>query len=529
MQTDPVTAEVRLAELVASLSLATDLGLGLPQEHVLRQTVIATRLARAAGFDEAAQTDTFYVSLLAWVGCVADSHELTYWFGDDRKIRADSYQVDKIGLPMMRLMLSHVGMGTPPLRRLTTIGRFLAGGHRDAVDGFVAHCQTTGDIADRLRLGRVQGALAQAFERWDGKGVPGAVRGAEIEPVMRVVQIADDAEVFVSSTGVAAALEMLRSRRGTEFDPDLVDVCIAHADSIFGDLDAIDAWEVLIDASTVLDRRIAEGDLDEALEVFADYADIKSPWYLGHSRAVAELAASAAVHAGFPADQVALVRRAGLVHRLGASGVSTAIWNKATPLTAVEQERLRQVPYFTERILCRQPRLASIGAVAAMVHERMDGSGYPRGLTGASIPAPARLLAAATAYQQLAEARPDRPAVDPGERRAAILREVTAGRLDGPSVDAVLAAAGHPTGRRRRSVAGLTAREVEVLALLVRGLSNKQIAARLTITPHTVATHVEHVFSKTGVSTRGAAAMYALRHGLVDASASTGKSVEQPM
>ncbi len=524
-----MAAEVRLAELVASLSLAIDLGLGLPQEHVLRQTVIAARLARIAGLDEAAQADTFYVSLLAWVGCVADSHELAYWFGDDRKIRADSYQVDKTGLPMMRLMLAHIGTGTPPLRRLTTIGRFLAGGYRDAVEGFVAHCQTTGDIADRLRLGRVQSALAQAFERWDGKGVPGAVRGAQIEPVMRIVHIADDAEVFVTSSGVAAALEMLRSRRGTEFDPDLVDVCISQAEAIFGDLDAINAWDTVIDASTALDRRIPEDELDEALEIFADYADIKSTWYLGHSRAVAELAASAASSVGLPADQIALVRRAGLVHRLGASGVSTAIWNKATPLSAVDEERVRQVPHFTERTLCRQPRLASIGTIAGMVYERMDGSGYPRGLTGASIPPAARILAAAAAYQQLAEARPNRPAVGSDERRAVVLREVGIGRLDGPSVEAVLTAAGHRTRRRRPSVAGLTAREMEVMTLLVRGLSNRQIAACLTISQHTVASHVEHIFGKIGVSTRGAAAMYALRHGLADASADRETSAERPM
>lgn len=514
-------SEVRLAELVASLSLATDLGLGLPQEHVLRQTVIARRLAHFAGLDEAAQSDTFYVSLLAWVGCISDSHELSHWFGDDRKIRADSYEVDKIGLPMMRLMLSHVAPDAPPLRRLTTIGRFLAGGYRDAVDGFIAHCQTTGDIADRLGLEHVQGALAHAFERWDGKGVPGTVRGAQIDPVMRVVQIADDAEVFVSSGGVAVALDMLRSRRGTEFDPSLVDICIDKADEIFGDLDAINAWASVIDDHTALDRRIPEGELGDALEIFADYADLKSPWYLGHSRAVAELAASAAHIAGMTGEQIALVRHAGLVHRLGASGVSTAIWNKATPLSAAEEERLRQVPYFTERILCHQPRLATIGAVAGMAFERLDGSGYPRGLTGASIPSTARLLAAAATYQQMAEARPDRSPLEMGERRAAVLREVNAGRLDGGSVDAVLVAAGHPVRRRRQAVAGLTTREIDVMDLLVRGLSNKEIAARLSITQRTVATHIEHIFIKTGVSTRGAAAMYALRHGLVDASNST--------
>jgi len=67
------------------------------------------------------------------------------------------------------------------------------------------------------------------------------------------------------------------------------------------------------------------------------------------------------------------------------------------------------------------------------------------------------------------------------------------------------------------------------MGLLVRGLSNKQIAARLAITQHTVATHVEHIFSKTGVSTRGAAAMYALRHGLVDANTEAETSAERPM
>ncbi|HEV7203451.1 MAG TPA: HD domain-containing phosphohydrolase [Jatrophihabitans sp.] len=511
--------EIRLAELVAALSLATDLGLGLPQEHVLRQTVIATRLARFAELDDVTQANTFYVSLLAWVGCISDSHELSHWFGDDRGIRADSYQLDKVGLPMMRFMLGHVGGDAGPLRRITMIGRFLAGGFRDAVDGFVAHCQTTGDIADRLGLdGDVRRALGQAFERWDGKGVPGELRGTAIAPAMRVVQIADDSEVFARTAGTAAAVEMLTARAGTEFDPELVRVFVAHAEEILGDLDSIDAWGTVVDGYAALGRRIPDDELDDVLAVFADYADLKSPWYLGHSRAVAALAAEAGRSCGLPAGDVALVRRAGLVHRLGATGVSTSIWNKPTALSEAEWERVRQVPYLTERILARQPRLRSVGAVAAMAFERMDGSGYPRGLAGAAIPPAARLLAAAVAYQQLAEARPDRAALAPEPRKAALLEQVRTGALAADAAQAVLAAAGHRVHRRRPQVAGLTAREAEVLALLVRGLSNKQIAARLTITPRTVATHIEHVFAKIGVSTRGAAAMFALRHGLVDVS-----------
>lgn len=516
--------DVRLAELVASLSLATDLGLGLPQEHVLRQTVIAGRLGRLAALTEDEQAAVFYVSLLAWVGCVADSHELAHWFDDDRQLRADSYEVDKVGMPMMRMMVGHVAADSRPLRRITMIGRFLTGGFREAIGTFITHCQTTGDIADRLGLGdRVGSALAQAFERWDGKGFPGQAAGEAIEAAMRVVQIADDAEVFVRTAGIDAAVEMLRSRRGTEFDPRLVDIATENADQVLGGLDDCDTWDAVMDGCAPLDRRVEEAELDKVLEIFADYADIKSPWYLGHSRAVAELAARAAQVHGLGGDDVDLVRRAALTHRLGAVGVSTSIWNKATPLTAIETERVRTVPYLTERVLCRQPRLAAIGAVAATAHERCDGSGYPRALTGAAIPVTGRLLAAADLYQAWSEDRPYRPALSPDERRRALLDEVSAGRLDGPCANAVLAAAGHAVRRRATLVAGLTAREVEVLALLVRGCSNKEIAERLTITSRTAANHIEHIFAKTGSATRGAAAMFALRHGLVDASAESAQ------
>jgi hypothetical protein len=198
---------VRLVELVAALSLATDLGLGLPQEHVLRQTTIAARLAALAGLSDAQQVAVYYTSLLAWVGCVSDSHELAKWFGDEAHLRAASYQVDKKGLPMMTFMVGHVGDGSPPVRRLTTIARFLSGGSREAGASLLTHCQTAGLLAARLGLGDTVGvALSQAFERWDGKGVPGRCAGDDIDPVMRAVQIADDAEVFVRLGGIGAAV-----------------------------------------------------------------------------------------------------------------------------------------------------------------------------------------------------------------------------------------------------------------------------------------------------------------------------------
>lgn len=514
--------DVRLAELVASLSLATDLGLGQPQEHVLRQTVIATRLARFAGLSEDAQAAAFYVSLMAWVGCVADSHEMARWFGNDNQLRADSYAVNKAGLPMLRFLLGHVAVGASPLRRISMTGQFLTGGMRSAVESFVTHCQTTGDIAERLGLNPdVCRALPQAFARWDGKGIPAGLRAADIEPVMRIVQIADDAEVFERFGGAGAALDMLRERAGSEFDPELVQVCIDHAEETFAELNSIDTWTVVIDGCAALDRRLGEDELTHVLSIFADYADLKSPWFTGHSRAVGSLARSAASNAGLGPAEATLVERAGLVCQLGALGVSTGIWDKPGPLSTTEWERVRTVPYLTERVLSRQPRLAEIGQVAAMSRERMDGSGYPRGLSGAAIPQSARLLAAAQRYQTLSEDRPHRAAIDAAARAATLNDEVQAGLLDAEAVRAVLTAAGHQVRRRPTLVAGLTAREVEVLELLVHGCPNKQIAERLSISARTVGTHIEHIYAKTGVTTRGAAAMFAMRHGLVDATAVT--------
>lgn len=516
--TQETVAPVRLAELVAALSLATDLGLGQPQEHVLRQTLIATRLAAVAGLSPDQQAAAFYVSLLGWVGCVADSHELARWFDDDRALRAGAYAVDRTGLPMMGYLLRHVGAEAGPVQRATTVGRFLTGGIRDAMASFTTHCQTTGEIADRLALPHdVRAALAQVFERWDGRGVPGGLRDEQIDAVMRVAQIANDAEVYARVSGTDTALQMLRERSGGAFDPALVELCVQHAAAVFDGLDEVDAWSVVIAGCAALDRTLDEAELSVVLETFGDFSDLKSPWFLGHSRAVATLVAQAAGRAGWPEDLTRLVEQAALVCRLGAIGVSTAVWDKPGPLSGAQWERVRTVPYLTERVLSHQPRLAAIGTVAGMCFERMDGSGYPRGLAGAAIPATARLLAAAEVYQALTEHRPYRERLSPAEREAVLRAEVARGRLDPAAVQAVLGAAGHQVRRRANLVAGLTAREAEVLALLVRGSTIRQIAEQLTITPRTAGSHVEHIYAKTGVSTRAAAALFALRHGLVSA------------
>ncbi len=177
---------------------------------------------------------------------------------------------------------------------------------------------------------------------------------------------------------------------------------------------------------------------------------------------------------------------------------------------------MRLHPYYTERILARPAALARLGAVAALHHERLDGSGYHRGLTASQLPPAARLLAAADVLHALTEPRPHRPARSPQEAADELRRETRAGRLDGDAVACVLAAAGQaPPGARRDLVAGLSAREVEVLRLLARGLSTRQIGEALTISPKTADHHIQHIYAKIGVTTRAGATLFALEHDLL--------------
>ena len=230
------------------------------------------------------------------------------------------------------------------------------------------------------------------------------------------MQLADIVEAHRSVGGPQAALAVARSRAGTQFDPSLVSELERHAGDVFAGLDSTTTWEEVVAAEPTPSSPFADDDLDEALSVVADFADLKSPYLRGHSRGVAALAADAADLVGMTPNDVATVRHAGLLHDLGRTGVPNTIWDKPGTLTESERERVRLHPYYTGA-LARPEALARLGAIAAAHHERLDGSGYHRGLTGAALSTPARILAAADAYHAMTEPRPHRPPLDPEGRR----------------------------------------------------------------------------------------------------------------
>jgi HD-GYP domain-containing protein (c-di-GMP phosphodiesterase class II) len=490
MSAPPTPRRVRLAELIAMLSLGTDLGMGQPMEHQLRQTLIAVRLAERLGLDEATRRAVLYVSLIAWVGCHVDAYEQAKWFGDDLALRAESRGMDLT-------TLRPAGDGLRP---------------QEAIEN---HWLATNELAAALGLGpEVRDAVYQTFERWDGKGVPAESRGEEILMPARLVNVADVVAVFHRAGGVDAAVAVARERSGTQFDPALVDAFCAGASEVLDGIEAVTAWPAVVDAEPALEIVLSDDALESALEAIADFTDLKSPWTIGHSRGVADLAHAAAPAYGLSAGDAALVRRAGLVHDLGRLGVSNAVWDKPGALTAAELERVRLHPYLTQRMLASSPVLAPLGAIAVQHHERLDGSGYPGGLSGEALTPAGRLLAAADAYHAMTEPRPHRDAHGARDAAAELRSGAGRGLFDADAVEAVLGAAGHRARRRRRWPAGLTSREIEVLGLLVRGLSNKEIAERLVISPRTAGSHVEHIYAKTGASNRAQASLFAMKHGL---------------
>jgi HD-GYP domain-containing protein (c-di-GMP phosphodiesterase class II) len=509
-------AHVRLAELVAALSLGVDLGFGQPMEHVLRQCLIALRLAERFGLDEQRRADVYYTALLVDVGCHSDAHEQAKWFGDDIALKSDKYEYEFRSVRGAAAGMRRLGSGNAPSHRFRVALEFALSGHREVADMINQHAAMTRTLGEQLGLpDPALDALGAAYETWDGRGWPGELEGEDVPIASRLAQLAEFVEVAHRVGGVEAAKTLARKRAGKQFDPDLAELMCAEADMILSDLDSVDTWDAVIDAEPALAVVLSWERFDAALLAVANFVDLKSPYTLGHSRAVADLAAEAGAQLGFSEGDIRTLRRTGLVHDFGRLGVSNAIWDKRGPLGAGEWERVRLHPYLTERMLRQSEALAPLGVIAVQHRERLDGSGYPRGLSGSAISRPARILSAADAYQAMREPRPHRPERSADEAAAELRADVKAGRLDAETVEAVLGAAGHRVSRRRGGPAGLTAREVDVLRLAARGLSNKEIAERLVISPKTVGNHIEHIYTKIDASTRAAASLFAMQHGLL--------------
>ena len=512
---------LRLGELVATLALAQDNAFGQPFDSQLRSCLLAIELCRAAGFDEELCRTVYWVALLRYVGCTGHAHEVASVFGDDIAILAETLVMDAADpADVGRTMVAAATAGHRPEEHAEIVRALQAGAHDWAVHNFATGCEVGDMLIQRLDLGpEVRQAFGFTYERWNGNGYPTHAKGMQIPLAMRIVHLTHDMEAISRRRSPFEAIEAARERRDRTYDPELTDLFVAHGREWFERVAGMDPWEAVLDLEPEPRRTLDGAALDAALTVAADFIDLKSPYRSGHSRRCAQLATDAARVYGATEREIAGLRRAAMLHEFGTTAIPNSILDKTGPLTRAEFDRVAVHPMLTERMLGRSAALAAINPVAAAHHEKSDGSGYHKGLRGDGTDRVGRLLAAVEIYVGLTSERADRPAFAPEDAAIEMRALASGGVLDQAAADAVLYVAGHAkapvSARRTPGPGGLSQREAEVLRLAAMGLTTREIADRLFISPKTADHHIQHVYTKIDVSTRAAAALWAMQHELV--------------
>lgn len=523
----PAPRAIRTSDVLGALSLAGDLAVGLPAEHGLRSCLVAMRLAERLSLPAWEQITVYYTSLLMDAGCTAWTSQIAKRMLTDEIVarRELVFHTDiRSRFQLVGWMWRFLAHGAPFATRAGRFVDFAAHGPDVLREGFLNTCDVARDLAARLGMPEeVQGALLSVFEQWDGGGFPRGLQGQNIPMACRVVYLAAFFEVFHASGGRAGAIELTRRGRGRAFDPEAVDALLAATN----DADfwrAIESEEGLWPAVMSLEpenrlRWTSEEQVTDAAVALADFADMKSAYSLGHSRRVAAAAEAIALRLRLPEAEQLDLRRAALTHDLGLVAVPSFVLDKPrAKLTRSEWEQVRLHPYHGERILSNVPALRAAAGLVGAHHERIDGDGFPRGLTERQTPVGAQIIAVSDRFDELTHDAPDRSALAPEEALKVMEQEVGSSFSAGV-FEPLKGALGFPQAAapsRREWPAGLTDREVEVLRLAARGFNRRETASKLSVSESTVRTHLEHIYAKIGVSSRAAATLFAVEHELLN-------------
>jgi putative nucleotidyltransferase with HDIG domain len=430
--------DIRLSELVSALSHALDVTGGQPMGHAERTCLIGQRLADAVGLQSAQRSSLFYALLLKDAGCSTTAAHIATTFGnDDHQVKRESRLIDahrpRTALGYLR---RNVAPGAPLRDRARHLRAVVAMSHGGVDELERMRCERGADIARAIGLDEdAATAIAQLFEHWDGHGHPGDRQGEEIAPLARMACLSQTMEFFWQQGGAAAACDVARSRRGTWFDPALVDAvdALEHDVAFWASLETPD-----VEAVEPADRveRADDARLDRVAEAFAGIVDAKSPYTARHCAGVAEIAEGIASSMGLDEPTRRLLRRAALLHDVGKLGVSNLILDKRGPLTDVEWCAVRRHPRLSLVILRAVPALADVARLSSTHHERLDGSGYPYGLVASELNLADRILQVADVADALTSERPYRAAMAPDEVLA-IMRYDAGKRLDADAFTAL--------------------------------------------------------------------------------------------
>jgi len=508
-----------MGELVATLALAQDNAFGQPLESQLRSCLLASWMCEQAGHDDDVRETVYWVALLRYVGCTGHAHEVATVFGDEIAIRGQTLVHDAANpAEVMRDVIEYATAGHTPDDRDQIIAMIQETAREWAVYNFSSGCEVADMLVQRLDFGPdVREALRFTFERWNGNGYPDHAKGEAIPLPMRIVHLSHDMEAIGRVFSPDHAVQAAADRRDSTYDPALADLFVAHGAEWFERLAVTEPWDAVLALEPEPNRVLSGDELDDALTVVADFIDLKSPFMGGHSRRCAQLANDAGELLGLEETDAAMLRRAALVHDFGTTAVPNSIWDKPGSLTRAEFDRVELHPMVTEQMLRRSPALAALNPVASAHHEKCDGSGYHKRLRADEEDPGACVLAATEVYVGLTSERADRPPLEPANAATELRRLESEGVLEPRASRAVLVAAGHGEpqtlpGKRQQNPGGLTRREVEVLRLAARGLTTREIADRLFISPKTADHHIQHIYGKIRVSTRAAAALWAMEN-----------------
>ena len=427
--------DTRLSNVLAGLSYALDLTEGQRPGHAVRSCHIGMRVARTLGLDADQQSHLFYALLMKDLGCSSNAARFAVLFGaDDHRIKVDLKTTNwSQAIESFRFVARNVAPGHFWLRRAWHLLALLSRGPEAARDVVVTRCERGADIARMLgSADETVQAIRALDEHWDGAGQPYSLEREQIPLLARILGLAQTVEVYFTSHGVDAAFDMVVARRGTWFDPKVVDALLAlRSDAEFWRSLASEHALGTLSALEPRDRILVASDdhVDRIAEAFALVIDAKSPWTFQHSRGVADVSVAVARTMGYPEDQLRDIRRAALLHDIGKLGVSSLILDKPGTLTDEEFAAMRRHPAATREILKRTGCFSHLANIAASHHERLDGGGYNLGLSKSELPLMSRVLCVADICDALRASRPYRPGL-PVERVLAIMSALVGTSID---------------------------------------------------------------------------------------------------
>lgn len=423
------TGQIRLAELLGALSHALDLTEGQPAGHCVRSCWIGMQMADALHLDEKQSWELYYTLLLKDLGCSSNAARICeLYLVDDLSFKGDFKRIDGSLPQALRFVLSHTGLKSGLAERFRAIINIFQNGGEISNELIATRCQRGADIARKMRFGEnVAQGIAGLDEHWDGKGKPLQLHGTEIPLFSRIALLCQVADVFQMADGAEAARNEIKNRKGTWFDPELVEVFdrLSKGSLFWDSLNGSEVQELIYDFEPAQHMTFVDDDyLDDIAAGFAEVVDSKSPFTSGHSNRVTLYADLIAEDMGFSMERRRWIKRAALLHDIGKLGVSNTVLDKPGKLDADERAQMQRHAEYSEAILSRISVFRELAPIASAHHEKLDGSGYPKCLKGDEIKLESRILAVADVFDALTADRPYRSAMSVGKAIQIMAQEV---------------------------------------------------------------------------------------------------------